>query len=245
MIEKESSDIHIILHDHPEPPRLLVISKNSLRRFLITLPLGIVAVVALSLGLGLWWKTPQVTGQVRLPSLPGTYETTSNNSSDAEAELRAVKLAQVAMQNKLAQTTTTESELWLGPVKKPYALQDLTAKNPLKLESIALEDGAGKRVLRFNLINTGSPEDRVTGHVFVFQVDNRGLAPYPAMTAQELLEGIRYNKGESFAVARLRPVEAPFPPADSDSRFLVIVFNREGDLLIRQELTGPFKASGQ
>jgi len=43
----------------------------------------------------------------------------------------------------------------------------------------------------------------------------------------------------------LRPVEAPFPPADSDSRFLVIVFNREGDLLIRQELTGPFKATGQ
>lgn len=244
MIEKESSDIHIILHDHPEPPRLLVIPKTALKRFLITLPLGIAAVVALSLGLGLWWKTPQVTGQVRLPSLPDTFDATSN-SSDAEAELKALKLAQVAMQNKLAQTTTTESEVWLGPVKKPYALQDLTAKSPLKLDSIALEDGAGKRVLRFNLINTGSPEDRVTGHVFVFQVDNRGLAPYPAMTAQELLEGIRYNKGESFAVARLRPVEAPFPPADSDSRFLVIVFNREGDLLIRQELTGPFKATGQ
>lgn len=242
MIEKESANIHIILHDHPEPPRILVVPKLALKRFLVTLPLGIVGLIALSLGLGLWWKTPQVTGQVRLPSLPGTTESTS---SDAEAELKALKLAQVAMQNKLAQTTSTESELWLGPVKKPYALQDLTAKSPLKLDSIALEDGAGKRVLRFNLINIGSPEDRVTGHVFVFQVDNRGLAPYPAMTAQELLEGIRYNKGESFAVARLRPVEAPFPPADSDSRFLVIVFNREGDLLIRQELTGPFKASGQ
>jgi hypothetical protein len=241
MIEKESADIHIILHDHPEPPRLLVISKLALKRFLVTLPLGIAAVVALALGLGLWWKAPQVAGHVRLPSLPGT----TSSSSNAEAELKALKLAQVAMQNKLAQTTASDSELWLGPVKKPYALQDLTAKSPLKLESIALEDGAGKRVLRFNLINTGPQEDRVTGHVFVFQVDNRGLAPYPAMTAQELLEGIRYNKGESFAVARLRPVEAPFPPADSDSRFLVIVFNREGDLLIRQELAGPFKTTGQ
>lgn len=244
MIEKESSDIHIILHDHPEPPRLLVIPKKALKRFLVTLPIGIGLVVVLSLGLGLWWKTPQLKGQVRLPSLPGRTETSSGNS-DAEAELKALKLAQVAMQNKLAQTTTNESEIWLGPVKKPYALQDLTAKSPLKLESIALEDGAGKRVLRFNLINTAAPDDRVTGHVFVFQIDNRGIAPYPAMTAQEWLEGIRYNKGESFAVARLRPVEAPFPPADSDSRFLVIVFNREGDLLIRQELTGPFKATGQ
>lgn len=243
MIEKESSDIHIILHDHPEPPRLLVIPKNTLKRFLITLPLGIVLVLIATIAFSLWWKAPQVSGRVSLPSLPGRPEVA--DTSDAEAELKALKLAQVAMQNKLAQTTTTESELWLGPVKKPYALQDLTAKSPLKLENIALEDGAGKRVLRFNLINTGSPEDRVTGHIFVFQIDNRGLAPYPAMTAQEWLEGIRYNKGESFAVARLRPVEAPFPPADSDSRFLVIVFNREGDLLIRQELTGPFKASGQ
>ncbi len=242
MIEKESTDIHIILHDHPEPPRLLVIPKTTLKRFLITLPLGIVFVLVITLGFSLWWKSPSAS-RVSMPTLPGQADVSSN--SDAEAELKALKLSQVAMQNKLAQTTLSETELWLGPVKKPYALQDLTAKSPLKLENIALEDGAGKRVLRFNLINTGAAEDRVTGHVFVFQIDNRGLAPYPAMTTQEWLEGIRYNKGESFAVARLRPVEAPFPPADSDSRFLVIVFNREGDLLIRQELTGPFKASGQ
>jgi hypothetical protein len=135
-----------------------------------------------------------------------------------------------------------EIDIWLGPIKKPYALQNLTTKKLLKVENTTLEDSAGKRVLRFQLINTGSELERVTGHVFVFQIDSRGLAPYPAMTQQEWLEGIRYNKGESFAVARLRPVEAPFPPADSEARFLVVVFNREGDLLIRQELVGPFKA---
>ena len=242
MIEKESTNIHVILHDHPEPPRLLIISKRGLNQFLLLLPLGILLVVGVCLAVAVWWRSPQVPTDVRLPSLPSQF---TSGSSDAEAELKALKLSQVEMQNKLAQSTVNESELWLGPVKKPYALQDLTSKSPLKLDSISLEDGAGKRVLRFNLINTGSPDERVTGHVFVFQVDNRGLAPYPAMTTQEWLEGIRYNKGESFAVARLRPVEAPFPPADADSRFLVLVFNREGDLLIRQELTGPFKASGQ
>jgi hypothetical protein len=143
---------------------------------------------------------------------------------------------------KLSTQGVAELDVWLGPVKKPYALQDLTAKKLLKIENLTLEDGAGKRVLRFNLINTGSELERVTGHIFAFQIDSRGLSPYPAMTQQEWLEGIRYNKGESFAVARLRPVEAPFPPADAEARFLVVVFNREGDLLIRQELVGPFKA---
>src|SRR5690606_32601507 len=104
---------------------------------------------------------------------------------------------------------------------------------------------AGKRVLRFNLINAGQESDRITGHIFVFQIDSRGMAPYPAMTNQEWSEGIRYNKGESFAVSRLRPVEAPFPPADAEAKFMVLVFNREGDLLVRQELVGPFKAQGQ
>lgn len=238
MIEKESSELHLILHDHPEPPRLLVIPKARLKRFLILVPL-IVILMGGALVLTLMWS-PTKNIQVQMPSLPAAGN--SSQVKDLEAELKALQAAQKILQLKLSTQGLPELDIWLGPVKKPYALQDLTSKKLLKIESINLEDSAGKRVLRFNLINTGSELERVTGHVFVFQIDSRGLSPYPAMTQQEWLEGIRYNKGESFAVARLRPVEAPFPPADAEARFLVVVFNREGDLLIRQELVGPFKA---
>jgi hypothetical protein len=247
MLHKDSSEIQLILHDHPEPPRLLVIKKNTLKRFLVVIPLlfalAFLAVAVLALG----WKTPQLSVPKVNIRTTETPRTTTDEPPDSEvaAELKAIKSAQVAMQEKLALTHPSEVEVWLGPVKRPYALQDLTAKNLLKLENIALEDGGGKRVMRFNLINAGEPTERVTGHIFVFQIDNRGLSPYPAMTPQELLEGIRYNKGESFAVARLRPVEAPFPPSDTDARFLVLVFNREGDLLVRQTFNASTIGKGQ
>jgi hypothetical protein len=143
-----------------------------------------------------------------------------------------------ALQDKMTASLTSEVDVWIGPVKKPYALQDLRAKKLLRTESIVLEDIAGKRVLKFNLINNGADADRVYGHVFVFQIDSRGQSAYPAMTNQEWIEGIRFNKGESFAVSRLRPVEASFPPADNDARFLIVIFNREGDLILRQVLSG-------
>jgi hypothetical protein len=215
-----------------------VIPKARLKRFLVLVPL-IVILMGVSLVLTIMWSRTRNI-QVQMPSLPVAGN--SSKINDLEAELKALQTAQKALQLKLSTQGVAELDVWLGPVKKPYALQDLTAKKLLKIENLTLEDGAGKRVLRFNLINTGSELERVTGHIFAFQIDSRGLSPYPAMTQQEWLEGIRYNKGESFAVARLRPVEAPFPPADAEARFLVVVFNREGDLLIRQELVGPFKA---
>ncbi|MFO0000002.1 MAG: hypothetical protein ACK559_02640, partial [bacterium] len=114
---------------------------------------------------------------MQMPSLPVAGN--SSKINDLEAELKALQTAQKALQLKLSTQGVAELDVWLGPVKKPYALQDLTAKKLLKIENLTLEDGAGKRVLRFNLINTGSELERVTGHIFAFQIDSRGLSPYP------------------------------------------------------------------
>lgn len=242
MIEKESENLHVILHDSPEPLRLLVISKKQLRRFLLLAP-TLTVIFAGILVATLWFKSPSTGIKMKMPTIPSAAS--NEKVVELEAQIKAMTAAQENMQVKLSQTTVNDVDIWLGPVKRPYALQDLTDKSALRLDSIQLEDGEGKRVLRFNLINAGSESERITGHIFVFQIDSRGLSPYPAMTGQEWVDGIRYNKGESFAVSRLRPVEAPFPPADSDARFLVLIFNREGDLLLRKELSGPFKAVGQ
>jgi hypothetical protein len=244
MIEKESRNFEIILHDHPEPPRLLVIPKKKLKRFLIVVPFLTVSAFCVMAFL-IWLNLSTTPFKMSIPKLPTVSKVDDSKVRKLEAELKSLKVAQQSMQTKLAQSSANDVEIWLGPVIKPYALQDLTAKNVLKLESITLESEATKRVLRFNLIHNGPQSERTTGHIFVFQIDSRGQAPYPAMTKEEWLAGIRYNKGESFAVSRLRPVEAPFPPADSDARFLVLIFNREGDLLVRRELAGPFKNVGQ
>ncbi len=238
MLQKPAKDLHLILRDHPEPPRLLVIPKGRLVRFFILIPSLIVALIAAAVLSFTWGRLKTID----VPLAKVSLEPQSDRINELEQELQGLREGHVALQKKLTETAVSEVDVWLGPVKRPYALQDLTAKKILRLENIQLDSGANKRVLRFHLINDGVILERVTGHVFVFQIDGRGMAPYPAMTEAEWIDGIRYNKGESFAVARLRPVEAPFPPADKDARFLVLVFNREGDLLIRQEISGPLKS---
>jgi hypothetical protein len=234
MIQNRSSHIDIILHDHPEPIRLISVSKRRLKLFFILTPLFILTLIVSLVGF-MWWKGFTIPIGLNLPQLPSVEEI---KIKELESQIIALEASNIQIQQKLTEASSPESELWLGPIKKPYALQDFTSKKALKIENISLEDKGGRRVLRFQLINSAPDEARITGHIFVFQIDSRGQSSYPAMTKNEWMEGIRFNKGETFAVSRLRPVEANFPPADNDARFLVIIFSREGDLLIKQEITG-------
>ncbi len=194
-----------------------------------------IVVLIISLSATIWWNGASIPMGISLPDLPSTDETKMKELQD---QLVEIEKSNKILQDKMNLAPATEVEIWMGPVKRPYALQDLRAKKLLKTENIVLDDKAGKRVLKFQLINNGPEIDRVYGHVFVFQIDSRGQSAYPAMTNQEWIEGIRFNKGETFAVSRLRPVEASFPPADNDARFLILIFNREGDLILRQVLSG-------
>ncbi len=234
MIQNKSTHIEIILNDHPEPVRLIKISKKRLKFFFLITPVFLVALF-LALSATLWWREASIPIGISLPDLPSTDESKVKEMQDQLAELET---SNKTLQEKITSSQTGEIDVWIGPVKKPYALQDLRPKKLLRTENIVLEDKAGKRVLKFQLINNGPEMDRVYGHVFVFQIDSRGQSAYPAMTNQEWIEGIRFNKGETFAVSRLRPVEASFPPADNDARFLIVIFNREGDLILRQVLSG-------
>lgn len=244
MIEKPQDNLHLILHDSPEPPRLLVLPKRSLTQFTVVVPALVAFAFILLLGLA-WFKGPGIAPQLKglsLPKLP-SIKPADSKVHELETELAAMKKANEAIQAKLTTPPTGEAEVWLGPVKRPYGLQDLTNKHLLRLESVALENVADHQTLRFNLVNASPDEQKIAGHIFVIQLHAQGMGVYPAPKMEELADGLRYNVGESFAVSRLRPVEAPFPMA-KDSRFLVLLFSREGDLLTREILTGPFKTQG-
>lgn len=244
MLEKPQDNLHFILHDAPEPPRLLVVSKKTLGRFTILLPLTLVGFI-LVLVIFAWFKAPSLgrdLGQLNLPSMP-VMSPEENRIKELEAELKAMETTVAAITTKLNSGTGTESEIWLGPIKRPYALQDLTEKKLLRMEEVTLESDAAHQVLRFNLVNSGPESQRALGHIFVLQLHDQGLNLYPTPKLDELAQGIRFDQGESFAVSRLRPVEAPFPPA-KNAHFLVLIFSRDGDLLIREDLRGPFKSKG-
>jgi hypothetical protein len=81
MIEKESNELHLILHDHPEPPRLLVIPKARLKRFLVLVPL-IVILMGVSLVLTIMWSRTRNI-QVQMPSLPVAGNSSKINDLEA------------------------------------------------------------------------------------------------------------------------------------------------------------------
>lgn len=244
MIEKEQKNLHFILHDSPEPPRLLVVSKKTLKGFTVFLPL-LISFILLSLLAFAWFHSPSMTrdiGNLNLPSLPQLSKE-EQRIKELEGELQELQITNQTITQKLGTGPTAESDLWLGPIKRPYAIQDLTAKKVLQIEELTLDSDANRQILRFNLINTGPETNRATGYIFVLQMIKNGLEIYPQPKMESLIQGIRYDEGESFAVSRLRPVEASFTPI-KDSRFMVIIFNREGDLMVKQEIEGPFKTSG-
>lgn len=233
MLEKEQGDLHLIINDSPEPPRLIVIPKSQLRRMTVMAPLALVGIGLLAVAV-LWWQGPRKNA--RLPSLP-TLSGSDSKIQELEQETASLRASLKGMQQKLAAPGAGPAEVWLGPVRKPFAFQDLTGKQNLKIEEITLRPADNKQAIHFNLVNTGS--NKITGHFFVVQNYDNAQAIFPTPSNEAWGQGMRFDNGETFSVSRLRPVDVTFPIAPN-ARFLVLVFNREGDLLLRQELTGPF-----
>jgi hypothetical protein len=232
MLEKEQSDLHVIINDSPEPPRLIVIPKSQLRRMTVAAPLVLVMLGALLLAV-VWWQGPR--RGARLPSLPAFKP--DSRILELEQETASLRSSLKSMQQKLAAPGAGAAEVWLGPVRKPFAFQDLTSKQTLRIEDVSLKSSSGKQSLHFNLVNAGS--SKITGHFFVVQNFENSQAIFPSPSSESWGQGMRFDSGETFSVSRLRPVDVTFPEA-STARFMVLVFNREGDLLLRQELTAPF-----
>jgi hypothetical protein len=233
MIEKKSDFIDIIVHDGPGPTRYLSLSKKKIKSFLYLAPLASLSIFFFLIFL-LWWKGFTLPQLISVPKLPSAEEI---KIQELEKHIIALETSQLSIQEKLALSDVkTDFDVWLGPVKKPYGAQNLVNLQSLKIENITSEEKNNRRILKFSLTHAQPERERIMGHIFVLQIDHRGMTSYPAITHQEWLDGIRYNKGESFAVSRLRPVEASFPIGDNDAHFLILIFNREGDLLIRQEL---------
>lgn len=238
MIQKAHEDLHIIVQDSPDPPRLLVVRKTTLRAFMMMIPLLVVG-LALALVAALWWRTASQT-TMHLPTMPSLTHS-GDKEHELQQELKALQATVSSLQNKLTTPASDNATSeWWGPVKKPYASEDLSTKQLLRLENLVLENKVGAaQLIRFNLVNNTPSADRVTGHIFVLQMHANGMGIYPAVKAAELAQGLRFDQGESFAVSRLRPVEATFP-ASEGAHFMILIFTREGDMLMRKDLVPPF-----
>jgi hypothetical protein len=230
MLEKEQSDLQFIVNDSPDPPRLVVMPKAQLRQLTTYAPLALVATTLLLLAIGWWWGPRSRT------ALPQALDGSAERIRALEQEASALKASLQQMQTKIASAGRAGTESWLGPIRRPFASQDLTAKKLLRLEDLRVVAQGDNTAIRFNLVSNQGESEKVSGHLFIVQYRAGGMGLYPVAPAEAFAQGVRFDIGETFAVSRLRPVEATFPTYPG-ARHVFLAFSREGDLLVNQEIS--------
>jgi len=238
-IQKSGDEVAIVIYDAPLPPKYFRLTKRFIRTLFITVPILLTLLLA---GFFFWGLAGRIK-EVPTPTMPQVITTEDNQVTLLEAEIKTLQRSNAELVEKLASTPTAISaeDPYLMGIKKPYGMQNLLAQNKVTLDQFELIQNANKVNLKFQLISS-TPETRVTGHIIVFMLSEAGLMAYPDPANSALSQGIKYSLGESFAVSRLRPTNAEFShQLTGDSvKFVIYIFNREGDLLLIKE-TEPLK----
>lgn len=242
-IQKTGNDVSIVIYDAPLPPKYFRLSKRFIRTLFITVPM---LVIILLTGFFLWGLGNRLK-ETPVPTMPVVISESDSKLMAMESEIKTLQDSNQELINKLAATpaVTTAEDPYLMAIKKPYGMQNLLAQNKITLDQLALVQNENKVNLKFQLISS-SPESRVTGHILVFMLSNSGLMAYPKEANNSLGQGIKYSAGEPFSFSRLRPTNAEFllQPTGDSAKFIIYIFNREGDLLLIKE-TESFKLGPQ
>ncbi|MCM2351539.1 MAG: hypothetical protein NDI69_16065 [Bacteriovoracaceae bacterium] len=238
-IQNTGNDVSIVIYDAPLPPKYFRLSKRFIRTLFVTVPL---LVIVLLTGFFLWGLGNRLK-DAPAPTIPEVITESDSKLTALESEIKALQDSNKELVEKLsvAPAVAMAEDPYLMAIKKPYGMQNFLAQNKITLDQLALVQNENKVNLKFQLISS-SPESKVTGHILVFMLSNSGLMAYPKEANNSLGQGIKYSMGEPFSFSRLRPTNAEFlllPTGDS-AKFIIYIFNREGDLLLIKE-TESFK----
>jgi hypothetical protein len=238
-IQRSGNEVSIVIYDAPLPPRYFRFSKRFIRFLFTTLPVFIGVMITTFF---LWGLGSRIQ-QAPRPALPQMTNDKDAKIATLESELKILQESNQQFVEKIGglNTVSTDEEIFLPGLRKPYGMQNLISQNIISLGQFELQHELGKTTLKFQIINP-NPEKRVSGHIIVYMLSEAGMLAYPAKINEALTSGAKYSAGETFAVSRLRPTNAEFllKPSGSSVKFMIFIFNREGDLLIMQE-TEPFK----
>lgn len=238
-IQKNADEVAIVVYDAPLPPKYFRLTKRFIKTLFVVVPLFLILIFS---GLFLWGFGLRLKA-TPTPALPEVINQTDNRIAELEAQVQELQQTNEELTTKIAQgaAVTTAEDPHLMVIKKPYGMQNLLAENRVTLDNFQLNQDDKRLHFKFQIISA-TPEKRVTGHVIVFMLSPSGMIAYPQQANATLSTGVKYSAGETFSVSRLRPTDAEFPlrPPGENVKFVIYIFNREGDLLLVRE-TESFK----
>ena len=237
-IQENSNDVSIIIYDSPYPPRYFKITKNFVKIVFFVVPILFVSALVSMF----FWGLSDRLQNTNPPEVPSFITNSANKIDVLKKEIKLLKDSNHLLSLKLSQVPSVSEvgDPFLSVIKKPYGMQVFTKENRVKIGSLQFEKSMDSIGIKFNVLNNFSA--KVSGHILVFLVSEDGLVGYPAKINQYFIEGVRFNLGETFSVSRLRPTYANFLnfPQEGQVKFVIYIFNRDGDLLQIEE-AGPYK----
>ncbi|MFP5386341.1 MAG: hypothetical protein ACLGHN_09705 [Bacteriovoracia bacterium] len=233
-IQKSADEVSIVIYDAPLPPKYFRLTKRFIKTLFVIVPLFMITLLSLLFLWGLGTRLKDTPA----PVLPNVMSESDSKIMTLENELKDLKESYQALSDKLAAgpvaSGVDDPNLML--IKKPYGMQNLLSQNKVTLDQIEFIPTPDKVTLKFQIISA-TPEHRVTGNVIVFMISDSGLLAWPKVINSSLAQGVKFSMGEPFSVSRLRPTDAVFKNQSIDEtvRFIIYIFNREGDLLLMKE----------
>ncbi|MBF0313672.1 MAG: hypothetical protein HQK50_06880 [Oligoflexia bacterium] len=261
MMYTPSKQLTFVVYEDQTPTKCFEVRKGHLR--LLLLSLAAVILTALVAIFFVYAYVTNVTGALKeqepilLKKYQSEHEQLLTNIEELQKSRKDLEELNASLLNKLKSARSaapsaanqgsgnnnhTNAFALIAP---PAVGDDLSPQELLSIDSFKLKYQSGVLTANFNLLS--SKDKKITGYVFVLLKSKSAYIIYPSSgTIKKNSLAYDYDSGESFSVSRLRPVNASFhwPTERSGSVNLeIIVFSREGDLLLRK-LMGPLSLSG-
>jgi hypothetical protein len=237
-IQKNGDEVSIVIYDAPLPPKYFRLTRNFIKTLFIVIPS---LFILLLFSFFLWGLSDRLEDTSHT-DFPSVISNSSNKIDVLKKEIKTLKESNKLLSFKLSQVPSNieASDPYLSVIRKPYGMQVLTSENRVKLEQFEFSFDSYKVNLKFQIINSYST--KVTGYIMAFMISEGGLAGYPKEINSSIPEGVKFNSGEPFSVSSLRPTNLEFfhTLKNTEVRFIVYVFSRDGDLLLMKE-TEKFK----
>lgn len=236
----KDSKVSLILYTDHEIPKYFEVKKSVIKFLFYVLPFVTVAsLIAVILG-GLSIKHIRVLAARKEPAI---IQELRDENVLLDTRVQELMGMNREFETKLSQTHVDSEGLsaTLGLFKLTAGMQDLSANPIIGIEDVTLKPLENEIHLAFNLLNLAPETNRQVGYIFAMLISGSSISFYPETAFSDDDPLVSYTKGEYFATARFRPVEAVFKGNFSKRGMVkILLFSRTGDLIAKKTQTYAF-----
>lgn len=241
MIQDPSKDLTLIVYNAPHPPKYVKLNKSLIKILIFTIPVIIIISIASSLISSVYMKRKLESVRSKEPEIILSLR---DEQKELLSEIKLLKVTNTTLTKKISTGGDIASASPLSIMAlftTPLGFEDKRSEVLAKLENMNNDQINDNILFKFDILNNKSDGERLSGYISIIQYHSDGITFYPSYDLTVDTPRLEYSKGESFTVARFRPVIAEFPkPKGTNVWYKIYIYSRTGNL-IAYKRAGPFQ----